>query len=170
MAKRISRAEIAASLKKEFTERINSTLNAMTKAELVELGDDFIEDMKSDIAKGISPIQGRGRFPGYKNPENYPDQVRNRYANKRRRPVNLKLSGDFLKSLKSIVKSIGARNALFIGFNDRKSKLKEEGHRDGANGQLKRPIIPEGSETFTPKLVKRFRDALVRAINKKLAK
>ena len=103
-----------------------------------QLGNSIIALMLASIKKGISPITGR-RFRGYKNPDRYPGRL------KRPRPVNLKLTGKFLKSLSARV----SRDEIILFFRGRKSNLIEEGHRKGANSQRKRPILPQGEETFS---------------------
>lgn len=102
------------------------------------------------VSRGISPIEGNGRFPAYKSStkerKRYPDTVKGSYPSKRRRPVNLFLSGDFLAALKAIPTSV---NIISVGFFSDYGKTLEQGHREGANGQAKRPIIPNESEAFT---------------------
>lgn len=120
--------------------RLEDLTRAIDKNTAKKVGRAVIADMKDLIAKGISPIRGEGRFPGYKNTKKYPA------GKKPNRPVNLKLTGDFLKSLDSEVKSSRTGYDTDVGFFDSDSKDKEEGHREGANGQLKRPIIPTKSE------------------------
>lgn len=101
------------------------------------------------VAKGISPIEGAGRFPSYKpntkERKRYPDTVKSSYPSKRRRPVNLSLSGKFLAALKSFPKS---RNIITLGFFSEYSETLEQGHREGANSQAKRPIIPQEGEAL----------------------
>ncbi len=116
-----------------------------------EIGEAVVDKMKEQIAKGISPIEGQGRFPAYK--ESYPPKnksFKSKYPDKKKRPVNLSLSGDFIKDLKvqKITKnSDGVR--VEIGFKGGTlSHDKEEGHRSGVNQQRKRPIIPEARESF----------------------
>lgn len=132
------------------------------------LRDEMIESMR----KGISPIDRNGRFPAYKNPTRYPDGVRDLFPNKRRRPVNLFLSGDFYKNLK--FKIVGDARFKFgsqrgpeieVGYFDRENALKEEGHREGAGGQPKRPTIPQSGEAFSRKIIDRITKKLVDFLN-----
>lgn len=157
------------------------------------IGEDMIDLMKDFISKGISPIQGWGRFPAYKGTEReaqvragqrrakkgaskqlkralrlqrasavaqkktrYPYNVMGKFPNKRERPVNLFLSGDFMDDLVARATSVG----LTIGFWAKKSVDKEKGHRTGANGQRLRPIIPNDSETFTRPIYQRLLQSL----------
>lgn len=108
------------------------------------------------IARGVSPITGK-RFDAYKDPKKYPGNK------KPPRPVNLKLSGDFLKSLR--VKAVNVRRESIdyrVYFNKESSRKKEQGHREGAGGQPKRPIIPIESESYTDKIVVALKRAIVK--------
>lgn len=144
------------------------------------------------VLKGISPIEGAGRFPEYKSVTRnraaealvsglrkdarsrardfgskdedvkalrsaartakagiklgYPDTVKDEFPSKRRRPVNLLLSGQFLRQLKSFPRRL---NLIAVGFFTQYGIKLEQGHRDGVNGQPSRPIIPTEGETFT---------------------
>lgn len=175
MAKAKTPRQIKRELEIELNNKLKQAFNKLSAIELKRIGDDFVEIMKTDIADGISPIQKAGRFPRYKDPEKYPKPLKNKFPNKRQRPVNLYLSGDFMRNLKAWLKSSVSsktpfKYSLFVGFLDKKSILKEQGHREGVNGQPKRPVIPEGDENFNRKLIQELKDSLTRAINKKLAK
>lgn len=83
----------------------------------------------------------------------YPFTVMKKYPNKRPRPVNLFLSGDFLEALKALVSGSETNAKLELGFEDNSEEsLIEEGHRIGWLGQGKRPIIPQGSEKFAQRI------------------
>jgi len=107
-----------------------------------QVGVQVIKEMKSLVSKGISPIDGEGKFPKYKNPQKYPG------SRKAKSPVNLKLSGDFLNALshRLTAESFGKGTELFFSNGQ---DIKEIGHRDGARGQPERPIMPsEKNEQF----------------------
>lgn len=159
-------------------------IDSISKSEKEEIGEAAVDQMKNLISKGISPIEGRGRFPEYKWAGNrkdvisavaaatrgdrssgarkerskskkaysnkYPFSAQKEFPDKRPRPVNLFLSGDFLSNLK-----VQVRNRIFIGFFDKLSSKKEEGHREGANGQPSRPIIPIDGERFSTTIVRK---------------
>lgn len=76
----------------------------LTQREAKIIGEATVYEMKKMIASGQSPVKGEGRFPAYaaqrKGKGRYPDSVRKQYPSKRRRPVNLFLSGDYLKYLR----------------------------------------------------------------------
>jgi hypothetical protein len=131
--------------------------------------------MLAFIARGISPILGNGRFPGYKHAASrdaskYPFNVRKDYPAKRPRPVNLFLSGDFLRDL--IARKVpGKKLSIEIGFKQGSlSAKKESGHREGVNGQPRRPIIPSESEEFNVTIkqimVKMMKDAVRAAVKR----
>lgn len=118
----------------------------VTKKTAQKLGSAIVREMKSLISKGNSPISGAGRFPKYKNPKRYPG------SKKPHRPVNLKLTGDFLKSLKWKVVTVRGVNATQVGYFSDKQSKKEQGHREGSNSQPKRPTIPKGTERFARRI------------------
>lgn len=142
------------------------------KRVLAEMGNTLREEMIDTIKRGVSPIEGDGRFPAYKNPSRYPDKVRDLFPNKRRRPVNLRLSGRFWDALTYKITGdsrlqFGRRSgpSIEVGFYDRTNFLKERGHREGANGQPRRPIIPARGEAFSRRIVRKVRDRLIRFLN-----
>lgn len=111
----------------------------LTKNDARSIGVAIVQEMKALISKGISPIKGIGRFPAYKNPrEGYPASIKKQYPNKRTTPVNLKLTGRQLADLGYSV----TKNGIEIGYSSRDAIEKERGHREGVNGQPKRPTIP----------------------------
>lgn len=133
------------------------------------IGEQVVDKMKDLISKGISPIEGKGRFPGYLRAGEkgrYPD----RYAHlgKRARPVNLKLTGEFLASLKAE----GNKAEIEIGYFEADQAVKEQGHREGVHGQPKRPTIPVGNENenFTQTIQQIIIDGVVQAVEDYLKK
>lgn len=160
---------------KAAEKKIENLKTAFTKKEAQELGDDVVFQMKQLIAKGISPIRSVGRFPAYKGAGKkgrYPQSVQSRYPGKRDRPVNLKLSGEFLNDLTFKVKpgTAGKHASVEIGYYTRSEQDKERSHRDGTNGQPKRPTIPQGSEQFAVTIqrtiLNRLREAITKAVKK----
>ena len=125
----------------------------INRSDGLELGNIVVSEMKNLISKGISPIKGMGRFPGYKNPDKYPGDL------KSKRPVNLKLSGQMLDSLsvKGTRKSADGTE-IIIGYNNSEANLKEQGHREGVKGQPKRPTIPQGSEEIAVSIERKIID------------
>jgi hypothetical protein len=148
------------------------------KKVLENAGEIFIEEIKNRATKGQSPIREfPRRFPAYAaqrkkgdGVKRYPDTVKKKFPSKRKRPVNLTLSGKFLNSLKYKVKR-GKRPRITVGFFNRLSRKKEKGHREGANQQPLRPIIPQGRkrddrESFVLPITRRVEQYLVKALDK----
>lgn len=79
----------------------------------------------------------------------YPYSVQHEFPGKRPRPVNLFLSGDFLAALEYVVTGKAGEFGIELGFFDEDQAIKEQGHREQANGQGFRPIIPIGREDFS---------------------
>ena len=176
--------------------------------------DQVTREMRSMISKGVSPIEGKGRFPDYKavaaakpfkeaasqitkairegdttlhksdsksyrnlaratEKRGYPYNVRKDFPDKRPKPVNLKLSGKFLRSLTgkvNINKSDARRYfEVRIGFFNKESVAKESGHRYGApkpGDQPHRPIIPVDNEKLAKRLQLIIRDVIRKAIDR----
>jgi len=117
------------------------------------LGDVTIEGIKELTRRGISTIQGNGKFKAYKNRKKYPGD------RKGATPVNLRLTGDFMNALTKKVVPDGKSykvEVFYAGDED----LKEQGHREGVNGQPKRPTIPIGNEKLSATINKELADIL----------
>lgn len=155
----------------------------ITTTDRQAIGNATVEKMKGLIAAGISPIEGRGRFPEYKAvkerrksktssrgkkskgtgaPTGYP-YTADPFFNKKVRPVNLFLSGEFLDDLKARIRG----GQIIIGFAKKKSQLKELGHREGAGGQPKRPVIPTATEKFNASVYRTLLDSLDKVLRRK---
>ena len=156
--------EIERIVKDAVKRKRDIALSLLPNTQLQNLGDQFVDRMKKNIEAGQSPISGQpARFPGYKNPDKYPKGLPKRF-NKKPRPVNLTLTGAFLKALISRVITRSNNKFLQITFNSEEQGIKEVGHRDGANGQPKRPIIPlAGREDFIAPL-RRFLESTYKEI------
>lgn len=127
---------------KAVIQRIKRTFEDFVKAPISvedaqKIGDDVVDAMKGLISTGESPIKGWGRFPKYINPKRYPGK------RKPHSPVNLYLTGAFLRALRAKVTAQTKRIKIEIGYFAPKQAIKEQGHREGANGQPERPTIPD---------------------------
>jgi hypothetical protein len=149
----------------------------ITKAVARIMGQDAIREMKDMISKGISPIRQAGRFDAYKatkesdpalRNKGYPFSVKREYPSKRQRPVNLHLSGKQLADL--IFKVVPGKwgSAVEIGYFTPLSAAKESGHREGVNGQPKRPTIPNSKlgESFAIRIDKILTETVQSAVDK----
>ena len=122
--------DIKASIFKRIENEFKNLPREVDKKTADAVGRAPIKEMKDQISKGISPIrEGPKRFPAYKNPKKYPGK------RKGKRPVNLKLTGDFLRSLsfKALQGGKGYITRIFFDDSDGLSDLKEQGHREGAS-------------------------------------
>jgi len=138
----------------DILKKLGSIGKAISQDDADKIGSQVVDNMKTVIARGTSPIAGNGRFEGYKHAgvkNKYPDNQKKKVPEKKSRPVNLFLYGDFIKSLTYKPSKVNGTNITTIYFNNPKSEKKEQGHRDGAGGQPKRPIIPQYNqgETFS---------------------
>lgn len=145
-----------------------------------------VKEMSDMIGKGISPIEGAGRFPAYKAQtrvkvlnklaksasgrgdkakakslrskskdakKGYPYNTKEfKEGKKRDRPVNLFLTGDMMRDLTYEPIERNGSWLTEIGYFTIDSILKEIGHRDGVNGQPKRPTLPQGQEGFAQRI------------------
>lgn len=151
------RARIDQVATKALLKRVADIKSPLTKADTEKMGREVVLEMKRLIAKGESPITGPGiptRFPPYKNPKRYPGN------RKPHRPVNLKLTGAFLRALNFRSFQLSRRWFSSVGFDAAREQKKELGHREGAKGQPKRPIIPNPSqgEKFKRKIQEKILD------------
>lgn len=124
-----------------------------------EIGKTIVREMKSDIANLKSPISGKGTFRALQEP--YKTRKRNQGSGDK---PNLTLSGKFLNSLTHSVNSLRDGFSTTIKFTSQLSRDKERGHREGANGQHERPIIPNSEEGFN----RRITNAVLEIYNSRL--
>jgi hypothetical protein len=120
-----------------------------------EVGFIAVKLIKDLLSRGVSPVEGKGRLASYKNAAKYPGLNRNKGKNlkrttqpmtrealakttKKQSPVNLKLTGDMLKSLSFKVK----QGRIWIGFFDTKEAIKAKALQDGTANMAARPILP----------------------------
>jgi hypothetical protein len=142
-----------------IAKRLEGLKKPITRKDAEEVGDGVVTEMKNLITKGVSPIEGNGRFEGYKNPKKYPGK------RKPKTPVNLTLSGDFLDALSYSTVQSPSGYGTKIFYQGSKENKKEEGHREGANGQKKRPTIPLNGETFAARIQRVFAEIYNKRIN-----
>lgn len=143
-------------------EKLKSASKLVKKQDFKEIGQETVAEMKTMISKGISPVRGGGRFPGYKNPEKYPKRVKSKYPAKKDRPVNLKLTGEQLDNLRS-----ESTDKSFTIKYTGEAADKEQGHREGVHGQPIRPTIPEENEQFAVSIERNIVKKLTEIITKR---
>lgn len=159
--------KINKSAARAFNKKVEGIRTAFGERQAAALGDEVLKEMKDMISKGISPIEGNGRFPAYKHQGvkgRYPDSVKYKYPSKRDRPVNLDLSGRMLKGLIRQTSRGKYGYGVVVGYFSRSESVKEQGHREGVNGQPSRPTIPARGEAFAIRIqrivFKHFREAI----------
>lgn len=114
------------------------------------------KEIIKSIERGVSPVKGEGRFDGYS--QSYLDSIKagthSKYS-KRKRPVNLKLSGKLLKSFFIKVTSKGIK----LGFDN---KLADIHNRKGAGkSKAVRRMLPTNSgEEFSRSITTRLKEVL----------
>lgn len=143
----------------EFT-RLKKKLRSLRKPidsrTAKKVGKEVRDEIRAMTSKGQSTVREFGkRMPKYKNPDRYPGNQ------KRKRPVNLRLTGRFMKALSFSVKSSRLGFETFIGYRGGESK-KEQGHRVGVGGQPKRPTIPKAPKEQFAARIQRVIDKIYR--------
>jgi len=144
---------------------------------LDEIGLEVVKEMKVFISQGISPVKSVSRFEGYaaqrlkgSKPDSqlYPRSVQKKFPSKAIRPVNLSLSGDFLKTLQHRV----ANNKLEIGHINAGGKTGKliETHNEGKHPDVpRRQYLPTGKgENFVVSIQRLIKDLIVKAIKRNL--
>lgn len=179
--------KFATDVRKEL-ERKRFEVNAkINQSDLKEIGTNGRDKMLQLVRRGISPIANWGRFREYKwagaikqiqaevgkraakkkvgsiKSSKYPYSKMGEFPNKKVRPVNLTLSGKFLDNL--LVKTRDRR--VSIGFFSEPYDKMEQGHREGANTQPQRPIIPEGNEQLNASVFREMLLSLDRVLKRK---
>lgn len=213
-------ARAARELKDDLLRYLAFIQDSLDNSLAVDIGHAVTGEMLSLILKGISPIEGNGRFPAYKWAafrnelkkqkgsvtkalrQNKKAMFRFRRQNTRQlllavkeqnrqstslvntkypftpfalkqgkkpRPVNLLLTGQFLADLEYVVTQTGQGVGLEIGFFNATQADKEQGHREGANGQPERPIIPVLREDFAQSIQKVIYEKIEEAIDRAAA-
>jgi len=148
-----------------LVKKLDTLSNPTRKRDAEALGNTIVREMKKDIKRQKSPIRGHGSFPAL-DPK-YKKRKRNAGAGDK---ADLSLTGQFLKSLRSQTKKVRDGFSTVINFSNRTAQLKEKGHREQANGQGFRPIIPDADEGFNiriSKIIEAFFTKRVRDIIRK---
>lgn len=140
----------------------------VTKGFGTVLGRKIEIEIRRDISAGKSPVKGVGRFAKYIGPSLssglrgktkkaveksfYPGSVRGKYPDKKNRPVNLRLSGDYLKKLKNRTFA----GIVEIGFFtlDKVTRGKFQTHNNGTHKHVaQRKHLPTAKrDKFTPRI------------------
>lgn len=141
----------------KITERVKESFKVeMTTG---SIGLEFVKAIQNLIKKGISPVEGFGRFQRYS--DSYRNSIRNKSIDKKTvSPVNLFLTGEMLESLRAIRKN----DKVFVEFTDEKARY----HQDGSDKMPMRRVLPEKrGEKFTKRVQQLIMKALKKAIREK---
>lgn len=128
-------------------------MNAKTQK---DLGSKTLDAIKDRVAIGLSPVKGVRRYMAYastRNGKGYPNtpDIQKKFPNKSTRPVNLKLSGEFLDALEHKKKSGGVEIGWFNPTRHIKNLI--ETHQQGLHPDVpRRQVLPtdEGNEFVSP--------------------
>jgi hypothetical protein len=139
---------------KDLSKRVERGLKQSYWSELYKSG--LVDTIVGFIRKGVSVVQGEGRFKEYS--DGYIKAIKDkRYPGKKRSPVNLTQSGDMLNSLK-FQKSDG-----ILKFTSPLAQY----HNDGEGNLPERRLLPNrDGERFNPRVRKILRDSLAAAVKK----
>lgn len=100
-------------VKTDFSETRSKVKLATSPQTVRRVADLLDKEVKGLISKGLSPVFGEQRFIGYKDPAKYPGDL------KPKRPVNLEVTGDFLKAIGYEVQGskiiYGLQDGSFLG-------------------------------------------------------
>jgi hypothetical protein len=143
--------------------RVSAPTIKKLKAELsspstqMRMGHFIIEQMRSALKAGLSPVQGIRRFAAYKNPPLYPGDL------KAARPVNLELSGSMLDEMTPFLRG----EKLFIGYpRETKNAVVARAHQTGTKHMAQRRFMPASpGEKFNATITKRLRDYFARILS-----
>lgn len=146
-----------------------------------KLGEILKEEITWSTKKGISPLKSYGRFERYRadrpdrpkdtnNKSYYPNNVKHKYPDKRKRPVNLTLSGEYLRKLEYRASPTGLKFGWFSLSGDMKEKY--ETNNLGLNPFVpQRKILPTSqAESFKTSIVRRLKNTLNDIIIQELKK
>jgi hypothetical protein len=139
---------------------IHKITDEFHKTMLGSRGDLVRDAILGMIKKGLSPVKGYGRFVGYS--DSYLKSIKSGYIeNKQKRPVNLTVTGNMLRSFFIRKSSLG----LFIGF---KSELAAYHNDLGAStSHVIRKMLPTfHDEKFSKVVDDRIKDALKLSIDR----
>lgn len=108
-----------------------------------KVGAVVVAGSKEAISKGLSPVQGVGRFVAYKDPESYPGKL------KPARPVNLSLTGEMVNSLNFRKEGDKILVGIFADEVGDDVMKRVDTHNRGTHPHVpRRQFIPEKGQSF----------------------
>lgn len=163
---RVALSELGAAIKKETTEKYKSSLQKATAKWQVIAAQEIKPMIVEMIVKGQSPVQGQGRYKDYS--QSYKKQIagkKYKSLGKKLRPINLTLTGEMLRSIKSrpII------NGIAVWFTDKKAKYHDK--LGAGKSKVIRKMLPnDQGQKFSNVIGKRLREILSNELTKELNK
>jgi len=161
-------AKLADRLKKALTEPVKKAISnfnkELNKGTLTELSD----EVKAQIKRGISPVEGSLKFERYS--ESYREAIQKKRGEAKKKqgkksPVDMTLSGDMLKALEVVRRS----GKVFMEFTGKETAERAYFHNNSGAGKSRkiRRLLPDANgERFNTVLQRKF-VAIVKRIVKK---
>jgi hypothetical protein len=130
-----------------------------------ELGDAIVSEIQNDLDKGNSPVRGERRLEQYKDTKKYPG------GRKPNRPVNLSLTGEMRRYIRSEV--VSGRAAVRVGLLNAPQDVQARAiaHLKGTPHMAQRKFLPwEEGDQLTVRIQRRlisiYQERLARLIAK----
>ncbi len=155
---------------KTLMSRIETSLK--DPAFLRRVNQEVVEDqIKTSIARGLSPVKGQGRFEKYKDKDKYPGKK------KGSRPVNLFLSGDMLSWYKAELVRLGVSIGI-VKSAPKDIKVRARANNegvvyDGDNEDIEHPFaipprrfIPLTGEEYNVTIMRKIKNIFADQIQK----
>jgi len=163
---RVALSELGTAIKKETTDKYKKSLAKATAKWQVIAAQEIKPMIVEMIVKGQSPVVGQGRYKNYS--ASYKKQIagkKYKSLGKKLRPVNLTLTGEMLRSIKSrpII------NGIAVWFSDRKAKYHDK--LGAGKSKVIRKMLPnEEGQKFSNVINKKLREILSTELSKELKK
>lgn len=150
----------------------------------------LVESIKADLESGVSPVKGYGRFKPYS--KSYKQQIDgkvrfftnsngkivalkaktrgrgrfrffdSKFTGKKKSPVNMKLSGDMIKSLKA--KKGFLKGSIKVSISDKKADY--HNRRGAGKSKVVRRLLPSNpGEKFNRRITLNIEDLLIDIVN-----
>lgn len=140
---------------KKAVENFNKQINKGTMSELTD-------EVRAQIKRGISPVEGAGRFQKYS--ESYRESIRSDHKATRDKagqvsPVNMTLTGKMLDSLEIVRRG----DKRFMEFEDKKAYFHNNSGA-GSKRVIRRLLPDKDGESFNSVLQRKFTAAIKRIV------
>lgn len=160
----INVGQVEVKLSEDFMNKLKDLNKVLvTKAFAAEVGTMVVEESRHAIRAGLSPVQGVGRFEGYKDPAKYPGEL------KPARPVNLALTGEMLSHLNYREEGGKLLYGIFDDEVSQKVMAMVDTHNRGTHDHVpQRQFIPAKGEAFIVSIQLKIKELYRKRIAEKL--